>query len=442
MTEPLRDLLDRLANEQPPAHVEQDTFGRGRRAHRRGLALRAGAATGLVAVAFVAAGPVVGAVVDGADTVGGPAAGERSPAVPAELYPVPDRLASFHEDGFTWHPDVRADGLDIGTTAAVFPVRSGAVMAVSAVDGRYRGLELPGFDDSSYFRFDALPVALSPDGTRLAWTWNDDVISGSGGEPIESGVRIADLGSGEVTDIEIPSDHGVYAYGFGWSPDGRYLTYSLDRATDAGGEVRGSRNSGVGLLDTLSGVARPTPLRGTGSAPAVSHAAGVAVSGGGYNAFWSAMAPTPEVRTYEGPFDSVAWSPSGGRTALASTTRTVAIGDERGVQREMFYPVEGAGRLRVLGWPDDSSFVMVDEATFSLMRVSADLEERETLVEADGIADLYQLSVAVDLLDEPTWDAPEPDWPTDWGALAWRTGLAAVALLAGVALVVSLRRRL
>ena len=51
------------------------------------------------------------------------------------------------------------------------------------------------------------------------------------------------------------------------------------------------------------------------------------------------------------------------------------------------------------------------------------------------------MSVATDLLQRPTRAAPEPEWPTDWGAVAGWGGIAVAVLLAGVALVVSLRRR-
>ena len=119
MSEQLRDLMDRLAEEQPAVPVAPDVYARGRRAHRRGTLLRAGAATGLVAVAFVAAGPVL----DGADAPAPPAAGERTPAMPSELHAVPSRLAPHYADGYTWHDGLRAEGLAIGPTAAVFPVR-------------------------------------------------------------------------------------------------------------------------------------------------------------------------------------------------------------------------------------------------------------------------------------------------------------------------------
>ena len=63
------------------------------------------------------------------------------------------------------------------------------------------------------------------------------------------------------------------------------------------------------------------------------------------------------------------------------------------------------------------------------------------LVEAEGIQDLYQLSVATDLLAEPTRDAPEPDWPTDWGSIALRVALVVAALLVGCGAVLVVRRR-
>ena len=52
---PLKDLLEQAAEAVPPAEVPRDTWQRGRRRHRRSLALRAAAVVGVVAL--VAATP-------------------------------------------------------------------------------------------------------------------------------------------------------------------------------------------------------------------------------------------------------------------------------------------------------------------------------------------------------------------------------------------------
>jgi hypothetical protein len=158
----------------------------------------------------------------GQDTSPAPATGTDVPVMPARLYEVPERLAPhLGREGYRWHRDVAAEGLAIGTTAAVFPVNEGAVMAVSALDGTYRGLDLPGFDPAAYFRFDGPPVALSPDGERLAYTWNPRVAGELHEGYLRSGVRIVDLDSGQVTSTRIKDGFGVFAHDFSWSPDGQ-----------------------------------------------------------------------------------------------------------------------------------------------------------------------------------------------------------------------------
>ena len=128
--------------------------------------------------------------------------------------------------------------------------------------------------------------------------------------------------------------------------------------------------------------------------------------------------------------------------ALATGPGRVAVGDERGrLSREVSSPSRSGGRTRVVGWPDDSGFVVLDEGASTLSLMPPDLEDAEVLVRADGVADLYQLSVATDLLAGPTREAPAPDWPTDWGAIALRGVLVVAALLVGCAFVLVVRRR-
>lgn len=280
---PLRDLLDELAEDQPAVHVPGDTWTRGRRAHRRGLALRAGAAATLV----LAVGLGASLVARPGPADSGPAAGSADPAMPRVIHAVPDRLASRTEDGYRWDDQVAATGLDLGPTAAVFPVNEGALVAVSALDGVYRGVTLPGFDPDAWFRFDNTVVALSPDGTRLAYTWNPYVVGGDVPDYTPSGVRILDLTSGEVTSVRIEEGFGVYAHGFSWSPDGRYLAYNLEVAAAGSGTVEAGGFS-TERLDTTTGervTADGLPVTETG--PAVSDTGELVAVGNGRPKTWS-----------------------------------------------------------------------------------------------------------------------------------------------------------
>ena len=439
MTGQLRDLLHALADEQEQVRVDPDTYAAGRRAHRRGVLAR-----GALAAAAVA-GVAFGTLPLLEEDAPGPAIGDPVPALPSVIRPVPDRLAGHREDGYEWHEDVGADSLAVGATAVVLPVNGGAVMAVSAIDGHYRGLKLPGFDEDSYFRFDgSSPVALSPDGARLAYTWNPDVIDGDALEPgPETGIRIADLGTGEVTDHPIDSEFGVYAFGFGWSPDGRYLSYELQTVTDANGGVRGSRNYAVELLDTVAGERARLPLSPTEFGTTVNDAGQVAVAGGGYNAVWT---PGEEVITFEGDFAGVSWSPQGRLLGLGSWSGGLAVADRNGIRQELSgertSPDDMAYvRTRVLGWPETSALAVLHLGESSVRMHSADLDFSMTLLTADGVQGLDQISVATDLLGRPTRDYPAPDWPTDWTRVGLWLRLSALILVPSALLVWVRRRR-
>ena len=85
MSEPLRELMDRLADDQPTVRVAPDTFLRGRRARRRGIVLRVAGATAVVAVV---AGVAVPLTLSGQD---------RPMPAPSDLQPaMPDRLHAVH----------------------------------------------------------------------------------------------------------------------------------------------------------------------------------------------------------------------------------------------------------------------------------------------------------------------------------------------------------
>ncbi|MEP6651314.1 MAG: hypothetical protein ABJA74_15600, partial [Lapillicoccus sp.] len=210
MTDQLHDLLSRLADDAVPAgDDEADLWGRGRRARRRERALRASAVAVLATVALV------GAIVLGrGPTDAPPPAGGRTPT------PHDSRggaLATVHgitgDGGLTLETD-----LAVGPASVAIATRSGAFV-VTAADGVYHRLRLPGYDPAA---FDAARpgLALSPDGTKLAYGW---------GTGARRGTRVLFLRTGRLWRLPDgpPDVHGLHrpTYGFTWSPDSRFLGY-------------------------------------------------------------------------------------------------------------------------------------------------------------------------------------------------------------------------
>lgn len=439
--EALRELLHDLGEDQPPVVIPADTYRRGRRAHRR----RVAAATAACLAVAGAASAVPFLDLNGPDRVP-PAGSAPAPAMPDRLYAVPERLTSFTAgpSGWRWHEDVAAPDLAIGTTAAVFPVDGGAVVAVSARDGSYAGLDLPGFDEHAYFRFEDTAVALSPDGERLAWTWNRDVIGGAARRDAPSGVRLADLRTGEVTHVRIRGGYGVYAHGFSWSPDGRYLAYNLDVTTSPGGGVRGTRNFRMQRLDTRTGeVLDVAGLARADHGPAVSDRGEVATVGNGRPASWHPDR-SPRVRAFEGGIGewTAAWGPDG-RLATGSFDRGwfgVGTTGSRGLISRTAADAPSGSRVRALGWAGGKALVAY--AAEDGLRVAAvptrGAGAGKVVVDVEPGDVLTTLSVATDLLTRPARELPEPDWPTDWARVATWAGVGAAVLLA---LLVRWRRR-
>ena len=112
---------------------------------------------------------------------------------------------------------------------------------VTAADGVFHRLDLPGFDplvydDPEVRRTGMVGLSLSPDGTRLAYGFHGALPEESGQEHgfVSSGVRILDLDSGQVETISgdppLPPEYAyivnaqdfqwaVVPYGIRWSPD-------------------------------------------------------------------------------------------------------------------------------------------------------------------------------------------------------------------------------
>jgi hypothetical protein len=209
--------LDRIAGRARPARLPDDLWARGRRRHRRRLAIGASVAAVVVALVVLVAGPAL----PGPFGHRAVAPADRDPAVPSEVgRPWP------------WQPTVAeappgpaavlVDG--IGPFAEFTPTSHDQRSLAVGVNGAYRVI-----------RNDDGELLLSPDGRYVA--------SRSTMEETPDwdhfGTSILDLNTGRVRTFGEMSP-------VAWSPDGRTL---LARITSAGNRLV--------LLDTTTGAVRP-----------------------------------------------------------------------------------------------------------------------------------------------------------------------------------------
>jgi hypothetical protein len=94
--------------------------------------------------------------------------------------------------------------------------------------------------------------------------------------------------------------------------------------------------------------------------------------------------------------------------------------------------------VRALGWVGEEEVALlhrtpVEQVVVSAVPTTPAGGAARRLVELEGTFTftMAQLSLATGLLDRPTRDFPEPDWPTDWPVtLAW-TGSGLLTLVIG-----------
>ncbi|HET7735184.1 MAG TPA: hypothetical protein VFK52_04380 [Nocardioidaceae bacterium] len=427
----LHDLLHELGDTQPAVEVRPDVFRQGRRAHRR-IVLLAGASL-LAVIAIV--GSLATSVLD--QRTAPPAGGDLPPAIPTHVYAVPERLVSFTENGYTWGSDLGESDLAVGraSVSLSFP----GPVVISAEDGRYHLLDLPGYDWSSPRGTNAPTMALSPDGRRLAYSWylDDDMMDDN---HVPSGVRIVDLETGAVTSIRDDRGYGVVVEGLGWSPNGRYLVYSKAIRTSPNG-TSGARSFFVERLDTRT----ETSARIDGIQFA-DHGLGVSDAGWVAAGNPATMVGADGVQLDLGLWgtSNASWSTNGERIAFGSVQNgTVSIVGRtgRGSQRT----VVGGGTVSVLGWtPDDRVGVLYLEGESAQVELVSRPGVREEVVTMDREVRITTVSVATELLDQPTRDFAEPDWPFDPQSLVVPgliVGVVVLALGAGYASERQRRRR-
>ena len=218
------------------------------------------AAAGFAVVATVAAG-----VTWLPDRLDPPVADSSALGVPDHLYFVPNRMSERDSDDGSWLRDEVEDavtGIEVG--AAAWVTYTGLPVVVDASDGDYHLLDLPDFagNNEAFARALGTPVvALSPDGRQLAYGY---AVFGpdSDTEPIPSGVRVIDLGTGKLREIPVEGAAGTAVSRIDWSPNGSWLAFAgwqhwhLDERDDGNGERRHGRHR-----RRSSGACHPEPPR-------------------------------------------------------------------------------------------------------------------------------------------------------------------------------------
>jgi WD40-like Beta Propeller Repeat len=322
---------------------------------------------------------------------------------------------------------------------------------VSAMDGRYHRVHLPGLNVFAYM-IEHRMMALSPDGTKLAYAWNAAVPE-TDNPRVPSGVAVVDLMTGDVRRYARPGGRGVEAGCVSWSPNGRFLTYALTNrkvwdGSSADGEMRIER------LDLRDGAATVIAFPRADGSPAVSDDGRVGVVGFDFAWTWDPDRRPQLTRVEVGqPMGTVAWSPDGARIAIGSDDLNedapIVVVDPRDDSRRN---VDRPGLNQVAAWLDDSRIAVLhadpqavgaesetDVPDRSLQVVDVDHGTVRTRLPLGQASDEYTFATA--LLQRPSRDFPEPDWPPNWSAIATTAIKIGLALLLASSVAGSLLQR-
>ena len=150
-------------------------------------------------------------------------AATQAGAIPSSVYAVPGK------GGLRLEKD-----LAIGRASVALANPTGAFV-ISAGDGVYHRLALPGYDARLY-NHQRPGLALSPDGWKLAYAWHGPTRLMNPGESydglIQAKFRLVDLRTGRISPIEphvpgLRSPLAWLAWNPRWSPDSRFVVSDL-----------------------------------------------------------------------------------------------------------------------------------------------------------------------------------------------------------------------
>lgn len=458
----LRDELHRIAERAPEAYVPTDTFARGRRAHRRSVVIAVSAVS--AAIALIAGSIAFAPQRDSAEV--DPARSDTDLAVPDTIFATPTWLAET-EDGHYVNAGKLEHDLAIGAGAIAYaqPAQdsNGAVaIVVDADDGDYHPLYLPDFIGLDPYWKNSYgdnggerPLALSPDGTHLAWSWGLGRDAAAGSERVSGGVRIADLTTGKTSEWDLSNDGSTYVTGMEWSESGSQLLWTgrqMDR-WDSGAYV--PADAVVGVITHASGTMTAYSGR-IDSATALSLWAisddGTIAFNGPSDTGLHVQEPSGEITRLPLPGKASAYEPImfHGSDLYVTTENGLARVDGRGAT----YPSPNKMPLDPVGWVGDGPLLRLhgpDDVYYGQVWAVDDAPGREgaggnSLIAVDGDASMVvdTVSIAYGLIDtdsvkHPTVHRSQPFFMPLWvnTAVFW---LVAAVVVISVVVAVCWRR--
>lgn len=457
--ESLRDLLERESAAAPHVVVPADTWRRGRRRRR----LKAGAS--VVAAVAVVAGIAVGpGLLPGADdrSVAPAGTGARL-GLPDHLHAPPERMSDQDADGGWVRDEVRSD-LAVGPAAAAWVTPGGLPVVVDAETGEHHLLDLPDVVSAdllarSQYGSDWQPVALSPDGRRLAYGYARITE-----REALTGIRVVDLVNGDVAWQSPLSSSGPVALAqVVWSRSGVWIAWRGSRPREWTPSSIGGNTSVAGVISTeLAGLAVELEVAGSGAVAVSDEGLGLALDSDRIttltncppNARGGSFCVPDSPRRQVGIVDvapGAVFSPDGSTLALSTYDGydlvTLEIGERRPTVGAEGMPDDRPWQVSALGWVDEEHVLVLrddNEGSDSILSIVPVDAEDGASVDV-GIVDsaVVTPSIAIDLvtLDRPTVDRPDPAWP--WSEERWVLtvggGMLAGLVLLAVALLV--RRR-
>lgn len=421
----LRAALHELADDHVPPPLPRDLWQRGRAPLKRSWRPSVVAAA-VVLVALLAAVSLLQR-----PELLPPAKAPGDGALPTEVW-VPSAADVAAED---------VAPLDVvGRASLTTPVVGDVALLVDARDGEHQLRRLTGLESRGGLPSSA--VALSPDGTQLAYAFRED--DGTR-ESTLTGVRVADLvdGGQQTLPLAAPATAGtglpVRVKALQWAPDGSSLAWTGAEFEPAEGET--ARPDLVGVLDVDSGRGRTWELPKQWSANVLTPTLDGGLVVADQKTLWQLSEDAPEgvldrstgralpdvVDNYERQTSPL--SPDG--SAIAATayvedlprdllTAEIDL-DERGLPPRLrswgTHEFSGGG---VLGWATDAALLVVTaEPTPRIQRGRPDPDEYDVLttVHIGGDRGTTSFSVAARLGSADPVAFPAPAWapgPSPW----------------------------